>query len=89
MQEDLPRLITAAAAAEMLQRAHPDGGKKPAYPSARQRVYHLIRKGAIPPGVAIHFGRQVMLDRAKWITWICAGGAPLPANSPSHRGIVQ
>ena len=39
-----------------------------------QHVYHLVRQGVIPPGVAIHLGRQVHFDCDALLDWLRRGG---------------
>ncbi len=39
------------------------------------RTYELIRKGIIPPGVVVRFGkRQIRINEQKLLEWIEKGG---------------
>lgn len=42
------------------------------------RFYDYVRRGVIPPGVAIRFGRCVYVDPEKLEEFIAAGGQALP-----------
>ena len=46
-----------------------------------QRLYELVRVGAVP---GVRIGRQVRVDRNRLQAWIDHGGASL--DSPSWRG---
>lgn len=46
-------------------------------------VYCLVRQGVIPPGVAIHLGRQVHFDCDALLDWLRRGGT-----SQTERGDV-
>lgn len=37
-------------------------------------LYNLLRRGAIPPGVAIRIGHSVRWDRDRLEAWLAAGG---------------
>lgn len=39
-----------------------------------QTIYQLVRRGIIPPGVAIHLGRQVQFDLDALKDWLRRGG---------------
>jgi len=61
----MEKLITAQRTAEILN-------------TSVQRIYELIRLGLIPPGIAIHIGRQIRIDETRLREWIADGGAALP-----------
>ncbi len=41
----------------------------------KPRIYALVREGALP---AVHFGRQIRIDKSILYEWVRAGGQPLP-----------
>jgi excisionase family DNA binding protein len=43
-------------------------------PIGRGRFYRAIREGWIPPGVVVHVGRRVFIDRTKFEKWAAQGG---------------
>jgi len=61
----MTKLITATHAAEILN-------------VSVQRIYELVRLRLLPPGVAVHVGRQVRVDESRLREWIAAGGSALP-----------
>ncbi len=42
------------------------------------RLYEMVRTGLLPPGVAVHLGRQIRIDEDALTDWIKAGGQALP-----------
>lgn len=41
------------------------------------RIYDLIRRGLLPPGVVVRLGRQLRIDRDALERWVAAGGQGL------------
>ena len=60
-----PELLTAAQAGAKL-------GLR------RERVYALARRGLLPPGVIVRFGRQVRVHRDRLEKFLQSGGASYP-----------
>ncbi len=49
------------------------------------RVYDLVRRGVLPPGVAVRVGRAVRIDADALAAWVAAGGAGLADARPRGR----
>jgi excisionase family DNA binding protein len=41
-------------------------------------VYEAVRRGVLPPGVAIHIGRRLRISGAALLQWQANGGQRLP-----------
>ena len=59
------RVLTIAQTAAILQMTKP-------------RVYEMVRQGILPPGVVVHFGRQVRINEQRFRAWLDDGGQALP-----------
>ncbi len=69
----MTKLIKPTRAAEMLD-------------VSVQRIYELVRLRIIPPGIAVHVGRQVRLSEAGLQEWIANGGQALPGGWRREEG---